>query len=48
MKVSTWRWPVLGAVCLTAAMVALHGASADLPVMDGVPDGRARSGRHVL
>ena len=37
MKVSTWRWPVLGAVCLTAAMVALHGASADLPVMDGVP-----------
>ena len=37
MKASVLKWSVLGVVCLTAAVVALHGASADLPVMDGVP-----------
>ena len=37
MKVSTWRWPVLGALCLTVAVAVLQGASADLPVMEGVP-----------
>ena len=37
MKASVLRWPVLGVVCLAAAAVALHGAPADLPVMDGVP-----------
>ncbi len=37
MKVSTLRWPVLGALCLTVAVAVLQGASADLPVMEGVP-----------
>ena len=31
------RWSVIGVVWLAAAAVGLHGASADLPVMDGVP-----------
>ena len=37
MKVSTTLRPVLGAVCLTVAVAALQSASADLPVMEGVP-----------
>ncbi|MYN64808.1 MAG: beta-lactamase family protein [Acidobacteria bacterium] len=37
MKASVQRCSILGVVVLAAATVGLHGASADLPVMDGVP-----------
>ena len=47
MMTSSARWSVCGAVCLTALLMAagvgLRGASADLPVMDGVPTAEAEA-----
>ncbi|MXW34154.1 MAG: hypothetical protein F4Z60_00475, partial [Chloroflexi bacterium] len=43
MKASVQRCSILGVVVLAAATVGLHGASADLPVMDGVPTAAAEA-----